>query len=88
MLKRTAHLTSLDPELESRINRTEPGMASWAEPSLKTTCGGCAFWADGTQHRRRCGKYTAMMNGRPGPLVPREARACKYFAAASTNSGG
>jgi hypothetical protein len=79
MLKGTEHLTSPNPELEAKINRTMPGMASWAEPTFTTTCGQCAFWLDGTKHKRRCAKYTALMSGRLGPQVPRATRACRFF---------
>jgi hypothetical protein len=79
MLKRTKHLTELNPALEAKINRTMPGQASWAEPTFTATCGQCAFWLDGTKHKRRCAKFTALMFGRPGPQVPRAARACKFF---------
>jgi hypothetical protein len=66
MLKRTKHLTELNPALEAKINRTMPGQASWAEPTFTATCGQCAFWLDGTKHKRRCAKFTALMFGRPG----------------------
>jgi hypothetical protein len=79
MLKRTEHLTSPNPELEAAINRTMPGIASWSEPAATQHCGGCAFWLDGTKHKRRCAKYTAMMNGQLGPQVSRATRACRFF---------
>jgi hypothetical protein len=82
VLRRTKHLTAPNPELESRINRTAPGQASWAEPTSSATCGQCAYWRDGTSHAKRCAKYTALMNGKLGPRVPAAAKACKYFAEA------
>ena len=39
MLRKTSHLTNPNPELDSKIAMTVPGMASWSVPAMSETCG-------------------------------------------------
>jgi hypothetical protein len=87
------HLTIIDREFEDVRRRTFAGQASWAT-SADVTCRLCEHWhgcggetgryaspngKGGLLKPRRCGKYQTLMNGKLGPAVPHDARACQFF---------
>jgi hypothetical protein len=78
----TLHLTTSNPELEEKTRVTVPGMAHWAEPTSNKRCGECEFWRDELNRKtaRRCEKFSQLMHGIRGSRIPRDTKACKYFA--------
>jgi hypothetical protein len=70
------------PETEAAILSTSRGMASWADPSVPHSCGGCALWDEikrgAGKGQGRCRKYEQRM-GQRGPPVDRRQQACRLF---------
>ena len=68
--------------------QTHAGMAYFAGtgPGL-TTCRSCQFWSNDvpgkepapTQKSASCLEYKRLMQGKVGPKVPSDARACKHY---------
>ena len=87
-----------DPVLAAQIAKTRPGMAHWAGSGpFGRTCGDCSYltyWqqirntADnivGTKRRHGCAKFRELTD-RHGPVVPKHAEACRYFAPRDENA--
>jgi hypothetical protein len=86
------HLTSgYSAELDHQINTTHAGQAHFANTGpFGATCGECAFLGYHRQHRNAngdnvkathhggCAKFHEL-TGKHGPVVPKDAAACKYF---------
>ena len=93
------HLTAgYDPVLTAQIAKTRPGMAHWAGSGpFGRTCGDCSYltyWQQirnaagnnvGTKQRHGCAKFREL-TGRHGPVVPKHAEACRYFAPRDENA--
>ena len=73
-------LTQPNPEVSSMSAQTYPGMAHFAGTGPDNShCEKCRFFGPGRSKNKPCNKYTAMMNGILGPLVPPNAAGCEYF---------
>jgi hypothetical protein len=90
-MKTTAHLTSVNAELDRQVARTQPGQAHFAETGpFAATCGDCVFWtywkriknASGdlikTSKSSGCKKFYEL-TGRHGPALAPGTDACRYF---------
>jgi hypothetical protein len=77
-------LTQPDPEFAQKLRRTVPGMAHFAGTGpVGEACGQCSYLAETTRRGKRfarCGKYTELMDGKPGDAVPKSTPACRYFS--------
>jgi hypothetical protein len=70
-----------DSAVERQALQTYAGQAFFGGTGpVGKTCGGCSFW-DGkpTSRAAICLMHKRMRDGRAGPIVPRQAAACKYF---------
>jgi hypothetical protein len=78
-------LTQPDPDFAQRLRSTVPGMAHFAGTGpVGATCGECSYLAEFSgrgKHLHRCGKFTELMQGKPGDNVPKRSPACRYFLA-------
>ena len=68
------------PRIETSLDYTVPGQATWADPTIPHTCGECGRWAVGKRKDQgRCLEYSARMQGRQGPLIGKRQQACGAF---------
>lgn len=80
-------LTAPDRKLAEMQSRTVHGMAFWAGSGpLMMTCRQCVFWQHAGYYAggkgakpAKCRKYTQLMQGEPGGVIPHHTSACKYF---------
>jgi hypothetical protein len=90
-MKTTAHLTSINAELDRQVAQTQPGQAHFAGTGpFAATCGECMSWnywrricnASGdlvrTTKSQGCKKYFEL-TGKHGPALPPGTDACRYF---------
>ena len=82
-------LTQPDKKLAKQLQATHAGQAHFGGTGPRgKTCRECLHWlfngylsGKSVLKMANCGKFTKLMNGRIGGVIPHDAAACKYFTA-------